>query len=96
MVEQRSTRDEAGEAPEGSTEGVRDAWGQWQWSDAAAISVVEEAGFTDVEISVMPVFSKALLARGTKPGSSALEVTPEAIARSGRATQVDHATVAQP
>ena len=61
------TMGEAGEAPKGSTEGVMDAWGQWQWRDAAAQSLVEEAGFNGVEISVMPVTSRALLARGTKP-----------------------------
>ena len=67
------TMGEAEEAPEESTEGVMDAWGQWQWSDAAARSAMLEAGFTGVQISVLPVFSKALLARGTKPASPIVE-----------------------
>ena len=61
------TMGEAGYAPKESTEAVVDGFGQWQWSEAAAQSIMEEAGFTDVDISVMKVFSKALLARGTKP-----------------------------
>ena len=64
------TMGEAGYAPKESTEAVVDGFGQWQWSDAAAQSTVEEAGFTNVEISVMPVFSKALLARATKPATT--------------------------
>ncbi|MEA2026001.1 MAG: class I SAM-dependent methyltransferase [Chloroflexota bacterium] len=66
------TMGEAEEAPKGSTEAVMDAWGQWQWSDAAAQELLEEAGFTDVAVSVMPVFSKALLAGGTKPATTAV------------------------
>jgi ubiquinone/menaquinone biosynthesis C-methylase UbiE len=61
------TMGEAAYAPEDSTEAVVDGFGQWQWSDAAAQELLEEAGFIDVAVSVMPVFSKALLARGTKP-----------------------------
>ena len=64
------TLGEAGEAPAGATEGVVDKWGQWQWTDDAAQRLVEEAGFGDVTVSVMPVFSKALLARGTKPADA--------------------------
>ena len=64
------TMGEAGGAREGSTEGVIDVWGQWQWSDAAAQGLLEEAGFTDVAVSAMPVFSKALLARGTRPAGT--------------------------
>ena len=67
------TMGEAGEAPAGATEGVIDKWGQWQWTDDAARRLVEEAGFDDVTVSVMPVFSKALLARGVKS-------TPETMA----------------
>ncbi len=64
------TLGEAGYAPEGSTEAVVDGFGQWQWSDAAAESIVADAGFSDVEISVMDVFSNALLARATKPATA--------------------------
>ena len=71
------TLGESGEAPAGSTEGVVDKWGQWQWTDDAARRLVEGAGFTDVEISVMPVFSKALLARGVKSAAAAVEAIPE-------------------
>jgi len=67
------TMGEFGYAPEGSTEAVVDAFGQWQWSDVSARSLLEGAGFTDVEISVLPVFSKALLARGTKPAPATVE-----------------------
>ncbi len=72
------TMGEAGYAPKVSTEAVVDTFGQWQWSDAAAQSTVEEAGFTDVTVLVMPVFSKALLARGVKSAAAAVEATPEA------------------
>jgi ubiquinone/menaquinone biosynthesis C-methylase UbiE len=65
------TLGEAGEAPADSMEGVVDTWGQWQWSDIAAQRLLEDAGFTDVVVEVMPVFSKALLARGTKAASEA-------------------------
>jgi ubiquinone/menaquinone biosynthesis C-methylase UbiE len=66
------TMGEAGEAPAGATEGVVDKWGQWQWTDDAAQRLVEKAGFTDVAVSVMPVSSKALLARGVKPPAEPL------------------------
>lgn len=45
----------------------RNVWGEWQWSDVAARQVAEAAGFADVAVSVMPVFSKAKLVQGTKP-----------------------------
>jgi SAM-dependent methyltransferase len=69
------TMGEDGEAPVGSSEqsGTRDAWGQWQWSDAGAQRLMEAAGFVDVAVSVLPVFSKAKLVRGTKPRPSAVE-----------------------
>jgi ubiquinone/menaquinone biosynthesis C-methylase UbiE len=60
------TMGEADEAPADATEGVVDVWGQWQWTEAAARQLVEAAGFADVEVRVLPVFSKALLARGSK------------------------------
>jgi hypothetical protein len=41
---------------------------------------VEEAGFTDVTVSVMSVSTKALLARGVESAASAVEATPEAAA----------------
>ena len=71
------TMGEAGYAPKGSTEAVVDGFGQWQWSDIAARRLVEEAGFDDVSITVMPVFSKALLARGVKSAATAVAATPE-------------------
>ncbi|MEX1294719.1 MAG: class I SAM-dependent methyltransferase [Candidatus Limnocylindrales bacterium] len=71
------TMGEAEEAPPDATEGIVDVWGQWQWTDAAARQLVEEAGFADVEIRVLPVFSKALLARGTKPASGLADAPPE-------------------
>ena len=74
------TLGESGEAPAGATEGVVDKWGQWQWTDVAAQRLVEEAGFVDVDISVMKVFSKARLARGVKPATAALEATAGAAA----------------
>jgi ubiquinone/menaquinone biosynthesis C-methylase UbiE len=71
------TMGEAEEAPAGATEGIVDVWGQWQWTDAAAQRLMEEAGFVDVAVSVLPVFSKALLVRATKPAASAVEDAPE-------------------
>ena len=90
------TMGEAGYAPEGSTEAVVDGFGQWQWTDDAAQGLVEEAGFTDVTVSVMSVFSKALLARGVKSATSVLEATPEAAAGSGRVARDDLAKDARP
>ena len=74
------TMGEAGEAPAGTTEGVVDKWGQWQWTDDTARRLVEGAGFDDVTVSVMPVFSKALLARGVKSASSSIEEAVETAA----------------
>ena len=72
------TLGESGEAPAGSTEGVVDRSGaSRQWTDDAAKRLVEEAGFDDVTVSVMPVFSKALLARGVKPATAAVEAAPQ-------------------
>ena len=70
------TMGEAEEAPARATEGIIDAWGQWQWTDAAALWLLEEAGFVDAAVSVLPVFSNALLARGAKPAPSAVKATP--------------------
>ena len=74
------TLGESGEAPAGATEGVVDKWGQWQWTDTAAQRLVEEAGFDDVSVSVMPVSTKALLARGVKSAPSATREATEASA----------------
>ena len=74
------TLGESGEAPADATAGVVDKWGQWQWPDDAAQRLVQEAGFIDVTVSVMPVYSKALLATGVKPGSSAPKTSPDAAA----------------
>lgn len=90
------TLGESGEAPTGATEGVVDKWGQWQWTDDAAQRLVEEAGFTEVTVSVMPVFSKALLARGVKHGSSKPKTPPDAAADSGRVARDERATSAPP
>jgi SAM-dependent methyltransferase len=63
----------------GSTDrsGTRDAWGMWHWGDADAQRLMEQAGFVDVAVSVLPVFSKSQLVRGTKPAPSGVEDTPE-------------------
>ena len=74
------TMGEAEQVPAGSSASVMNAWGEWQWSDAAAQRAMEDAGFEDVTISVMPVFSKALLARGAKSAASAIEATDVAAA----------------
>jgi hypothetical protein len=71
------TMGEAEEAPADATEGIVDAWGQWQWTDAVAQRLAEAAGFVDVEVRVLPVFSKALLARGTKPRLATADSTPD-------------------
>ncbi len=59
------TMGEAG-TPEGATEAVVDGWASGSGPTTPRRRLVEEAGFTDVDVSVMPVFSKALLARGMK------------------------------
>jgi ubiquinone/menaquinone biosynthesis C-methylase UbiE len=74
------TMGEAEQAPAGSTAAVVNAWGEWQWSAAAAQQAMEEVGFVDVAVSVLPVFSKAQLVRGTKPTASGVEAAPETIA----------------
>ncbi len=71
------TMGEAEEAPADATEGIVDAWGQWQWTDAVAQRLAEAAGFVDVEVRVLPVFSKALLARGTKPLPATADSAPD-------------------
>ena len=47
--------------------GARNAWGVWNWSDADAQRLVEEAGFVDVALSVLPVAYKSRLVHATKP-----------------------------
>ena len=47
--------------------GTQSAWGIWCWSDADAQRLVEEAGFTDVTVSVLPVPSKSQLVRAMRP-----------------------------
>ena len=68
----RITMGEYLKAPWGSTDesGVRDAWGIWSWSDTDAQRLVEQVGFEDVSVSVMPVRNKARLVRATKPAGS--------------------------
>jgi SAM-dependent methyltransferase len=50
--------------------GTRDAWGVWFWSDADAARLVEEAGFTDISVTVLPVPSKSQLVRAAKSAST--------------------------
>ena len=57
--------------------GTRDAWGVWRWTDADAQRLVEEAGFTDVRVSVLPVLSRSQLVRAAKPASTAAGHDPE-------------------
>jgi hypothetical protein len=61
---------EAVQPPAGSPETWVNDDRERQWSDAAAQRVMEEAGFVDVAVSVLPVFSKAKLVRGTKPAQA--------------------------
>lgn len=67
------TMGESKQAPWGATDvsGTADAWGQWQWSDADAQRLMEEAGFADVAVSVLRGGFK--LVRGTKPVVSPAE-----------------------
>ena len=58
--------------------GVRNAWGVWNWSDADAQRLVEEAGFVDVALSVLPVAYKSRLVRATKPAVTTTEHASEA------------------
>jgi SAM-dependent methyltransferase len=76
------TVSDAAKSPVGSSarSGTLDAWGMWYWSDADARRMAEEAGFVDVTVSLLPVFSKPLLVRGAKPAPSALEGDPASAA----------------
>ena len=47
--------------------GTRDAWGQWQWSDADAQRLMEAAGFADVVVTVLS--GGFQLVRGVKPAT---------------------------
>jgi SAM-dependent methyltransferase len=67
------SRARVGSAPSGT----RNAFGIWCWSDADAARLVEEAGFVDVTVSVLPVLSKSQLVRATKPESSGIDETTE-------------------
>lgn len=57
--------------------GTRDDWGVWRWTDADAQRLVEEAGFTGVSVSVLPVFSKSQLVRAAKSASTVAANDPE-------------------
>ena len=57
--------------------GTRDAWGVWRWTDTDAQRLVEEAGFTDVSVSVLPVLSKSQLVRAAKSASTVAANDPE-------------------
>jgi SAM-dependent methyltransferase len=76
------TVSDAANLPVGSTDrsGTLDAWGMWLWSDADARRMAEEAGFVDVTVSLLPVFSKPLTVRGVRPAPSALEGAPASAA----------------
>lgn len=52
----------AGRAPSGG----RNAWGEWCWSEADARRLVEEAGFDQVTVTVLPILNKPWLAHGVK------------------------------
>jgi pimeloyl-ACP methyl ester carboxylesterase/SAM-dependent methyltransferase len=58
--------------------GARNAWGVWNWSDADAQRLVEEAGFVDVDLSLLPVAYKSRLVRASKPAASAAGAASEA------------------
>ena len=60
--------------------GTRNAFGILCWSDADAARLVEEAGFTDVTVSVLPVPSKSQLVRATKPASAGIDEATESTA----------------
>jgi SAM-dependent methyltransferase len=65
--------------------GARNAWGVWNWSDADTQRLVEEAGFVDIALSVLPVAYESRLVHATKPVAAALPAretmeTPEAVA----------------
>lgn len=56
--------------------GTQDAWGIWQWSDTDAARMMERAGFADVAVSELPVFSKAKLVKAVKPAPSEADAAP--------------------
>ena len=58
--------------------GTRDAWGIRSWSDADAARLVEQAGFIDVAVSVLPVKFKSRLVRARKQSAAAAEDAREA------------------
>lgn len=60
--------------------GTRNAFGIWCWSDADASRLVEEAGFTDVNLSVLPVPSKSQLIQASKPAPSGIDGAAETTA----------------
>lgn len=63
------TLSDTDQASPGGTDrsGTVDAWGQWYWNDADARRLMEQAGFADVAVSVMPAAGKPQLVRGVKP-----------------------------
>lgn len=61
--------------------GARDAWGIWSWSDADAIRLVEQAGFVDIAVSVLPVRFESRLVRAKKSSSNEPGETPGSSAR---------------
>lgn len=52
--------------------GTRDAFGIWSWSDADAARLVEQSGFVDVAVSVLPVAFRSRLVRAMKPAAETM------------------------
>ena len=76
--------------------GARNAWGVWNWSDADAQRLVEEAGFVDVALSVLPVAYKSRLVHATKPAASAAGDASEATESPEAVVTERRSTVARP
>lgn len=54
----------------GVPSGRRNAWGEWSWSEADVRRLVEEAGFTDVTVTVLQILNKPWLAHGLKAAAA--------------------------
>lgn len=64
---------------------LRDTWGSWSWSDADAQRLAEQAGFVDVAVSVLPVFSRAELVRAARSVASTMTERAAGIDAAGEA-----------
>jgi ubiquinone/menaquinone biosynthesis C-methylase UbiE len=58
------------------TSGSRNAWGEWYWAAADVRRLMDDAGFTDITLSVLPILNKPWLARGAKPATARPAGTP--------------------